>query len=544
MAAVGTHDVPDTAGRGHQRTKSSVLKSFIHRRNNSDGSALPPSLSAPANPLGNDNTLAYRLYDGPLAMAPQDPTTHARALEELQQNQQDHQLPRPPKKSGEYRHDGRTSPIKSTFANVSLKASPVKEPAKITKEKETSPVKPKKTKSVTNLATLLYRPKSIKNLHKLATDDSIRTCKDKENRSPPSSLTTDAGVAPPIYAQFCTDPAARQQSNPALPYNHPVDPFTVPSDGAAKTSDGPRVDEVILKPRPKSFLPPYVSRYEPPAQPASGSDRSPKKSRKEGTSGQRSSTWGKKEKSPRPKILTAFPGLTQKSKAAIVEAAGPVIDAKDIDGHLEALLDRRNIPENQRYKMRNLTSTIKMEFIRQDWAETQAKKLGRPVSHDSAVSADGAAGSDQEKQAKTKHSRVKSLTLSKGGSKTTPTSPTKKKAEGTLGRHLRTKSSESVVIERPSSSSGTASNTGILSKLKNHQAPNEFVSYLRKVQKPELVEVGKLHKLRLLLRIETVAWTEDFFRQGGMKEIVGLLHRIMEVEWRNDTTGVVITPSC
>jgi hypothetical protein len=58
------------------------------------------------------------------------------------------------------------------------------------------------------------------------------------------------------------------------------------------------------------------------------------------------------------------------------------------------------------------------------------------------------------------------------------------------------------------------------------------VAYLRKVQKPQLVEVGKVHKLRLLLRNETVAWIEDFIQLGGMKEIVGLLNRIMEVEWR------------
>lgn len=68
--------------------------------------------------------------------------------------------------------------------------------------------------------------------------------------------------------------------------------------------------------------------------------------------------------------------------------------------------------------------------------------------------------------------------------------------------------------------------------MKLQQGPLDYVNYLRKVQQPELVEVGKLHKLRLLLRNETVAWTEEFIRQGGMQEIVGLLHRIMEVEWR------------
>ena len=56
--------------------------------------------------------------------------------------------------------------------------------------------------------------------------------------------------------------------------------------------------------------------------------------------------------------------------------------------------------------------------------------------------------------------------------------------------------------------------------------------YLRRVRKPEAVEVGRLHKLRLLLRNETVAWTDDFIGQGGLEEIVGLLHRVMEVEWR------------
>jgi hypothetical protein len=71
-----------------------------------------------------------------------------------------------------------------------------------------------------------------------------------------------------------------------------------------------------------------------------------------------------------------------------------------------------------------------------------------------------------------------------------------------------------------------------LAKVKGQQLPVDFVAYLQKTPRPENVEVGKLHKLRLLLRNETVAWTEDFIRQGGMKEIVELLHRIMAVEWR------------
>lgn len=62
--------------------------------------------------------------------------------------------------------------------------------------------------------------------------------------------------------------------------------------------------------------------------------------------------------------------------------------------------------------------------------------------------------------------------------------------------------------------------------------PSDFVHYLREVQKPEIVEVGRLHKLRLLLRNETVCWVDTFISEGGMDEVVQLLYRIMKVEWR------------
>jgi hypothetical protein len=62
--------------------------------------------------------------------------------------------------------------------------------------------------------------------------------------------------------------------------------------------------------------------------------------------------------------------------------------------------------------------------------------------------------------------------------------------------------------------------------------PDDYVSYLRTEQQPEKVQVGKVHKLRQLLRNETVSWVETFIKLGGMTEIVGLLHRIMKVDWR------------
>lgn len=203
----------------------------------------------------------------------------------------------------------------------------------------------------------------------------------------------------------------------------------------------------------------------------------------------------------------------------------------EIAKHLEALLDRRNIPQNQRYKMRNLSDTIKMEFIRQDWAEMKAGQTGSLSSSDGkAATAVESEGEDEASSKRARgRSRGRSFTFSR--SKRDRSTSKKPKTDGTLGRHFRSKSTESVGRDRPESSGGSAGSS-VLSKIKFQQGPGDYVVYLRKVQKPEVVEVGKLHKLRLLLRNETVAWTEDFIRQGGMEEIVGLLNRIMEVEWR------------
>ncbi len=527
--------VSAAASRGHQRSKSSVLRSFIHRRNNSDGTGLLPSQSDPtvATHIGNGQDPGYgAIHEQPFNMGLPGFAKQPRALGELQQNQQDHV---PPRK--DERPNSQGSPKKSALSTISLKSHKIsKELPRGVRTAEASPPKPKKARSVTNLAGLLARPKSAKNLQKLAADDKARSAKDKENRTPPSSVTGDAAVAPPIYAQFRSDFLQGQQNPPsAYPYGRLDDPFAELPSNAGQHPELSLAEGVVVKPRPRSFHPQYMAKQETTShrQPAS-STRDAKKSKKDGTASQRSSTWGKKEKLTRPGVLAAFSGVGHKSKtvtAAKTKAdGGPPFDDKDIDRHLEAMLDRRNIPENQRYKMRNLANTIKMEFIRQDWAEAQAKKLGRPASLDSDTSGEGPAESDHERH-KSRTARVKSLSLSKGGSSSSTLS-TKKKAEGTLGRHFRTKSTDSVASEGTSLSGSASSSSSLLSKLKSNQTPSDFVSYLRKGQKPELVEVGKLHKLRLLLRNETVAWTEDFIRQGGMKEIVGLLHRIMEIEWR------------
>jgi hypothetical protein len=461
-----------------------------------------------------------------------------RALEELKHNQQ--QGPgsrRSPKKHSD--NGTPSSPTKSGFATISLKSLGVKESSKLAKSKEngssSSPIKPKKSKSATNLAGLLSRPKSMKNLKKEA-EEAARLGKDKENRTPPSSVTTESMAPPPIFAQFTSQVLAEHRpSLEAFKNNH----GNYTTSGDSLSTDGPRQ---AMKPRPQSFQPSYVSR---PEEPRTNSFDTPTRGRPKDT--ENKNTWGRgRGATGRSGILGAFPGLGSRTKSStsLVEKANgspeqTTIDPQDINKHLEAMLDRRNIPENQRYKMRNLNDTIKLEFIRQDWAESAAKGE-RPGTTDGSDTSMNAEGDDDGKK---KTSRGRSMTLSRitnkerDGKDKPPSSPTKKsKGEGTLGRHFRSKSTDSVASTdgtRPaSSSSGSNIASGFLAKVKPQQGPLDYVAYLRKVQKPELVEVGKLHKLRLLLRNETVAWAEEFIREGGMKEIVGLLHRIMEVEWR------------
>lgn len=434
------------------------------------------------------------------------------ALGELQHNQQE-SAPRSPQKP---RDDGRDetaaaarsrSPTKTSFLSIG-------------KSRETSPKKPKKTKSGTNLAGLLSRPKSLKNLRKLAIEDDARSTKDKENRTPDGPLDSP----PPIYAQFTSDVMANADR--------------LAGSGNSihrKASD----QEAYVKPlplgkeRPKSVMLPTRAQQDWTA---------PSFPKRTNSGPKDDYSVGKQTaQTQRSKIFGAFAGSGhRRAKSAISSPkAGSVeetFDLKDIDKQLEALLDRRNIPENQRYKMRNLTDTIKTEFIRQDWAEMQAARADRQGTKTSIDSSnDGrtqtAASSDDEDD-RPKQSRGRSFTFSRGKKDNNNSATKKSKGEGTLGRHFRSKSTDSIVNDRPISACSSSGGTSLLAKMKFQQGPGDYVAYLRKVQQPELVEVGKIQKLRQLLRNETVAWIEDFIQQGGMKEVVGLLNRIMGVEWR------------
>jgi len=539
---------PDSLQQKH--TKTSALRSLLlHRRTPSAGVAL-------SSASGNNVFISSPTYDSHYEpkQIPRSDHLLSRALVELPQNQQSQAPPNPAKKSREKKRPSTSGEAKiyihkKTLSTISLKSLTRKDSDKASKSRdnESKEAKPKKVKSSTNLGKLLSRPKSAKSLRKRAAEDEARNQKDKENRSPGSTSPIDAPSRPPIYAQFSSEKFAKQPLGGKF-LEDEIDLYTPKeyapgnqqSFGDGRGRQPSLMHRNDVKQRPKStYLPSSFSVQDISRRVSGGSARLSAEIQRRVSGGKRpsidrkqtdTSTKSEKEVVNRGRrALAAVSGLGAKSREP--EAKVNVLQDKDVDTEFEAMLDRRNIPEHQRGKMRSLAMTMKKDFIKQDWAEIDAAKNKRPGTNGSDSSADATEGTHGVPEIKSKRSRT--FTLSRTGNKEPP-SPTKKQRsiEVSLGRHLRTKSTESLVEKNKSLKvSGAHVAQTLIAKAKG-QLPDDFVSYLRKVQNPESVEVGRLHKLRLLLRNETVAWTDEFIQKGGMAEIVGLLQRTMEVEWR------------
>lgn len=182
--------------------------------------------------------------------------------------------------------------------------------------------------------------------------------------------------------------------------------------------------------------------------------------------------------------------------------------------------------------MRSLDTNIKVDFIQKDRNEAATPQSATAGSNDGTCRGRKSEQKDERRSIDGKsRSRSRSrtgFTLSKGSM-----SPTKKRS-GSGSSHRRPKSAD---LSQPAGLASILPNASVasLSLTANHDTaadPSDFVHYLREIQKPEMVEVGKIHKLRLLLRNETVSWVDTFIAEGGMDEIVQLLYRIMKVEWR------------
>lgn len=465
--------------------------------------------------------------------------------------------------------------------------------------------KPKKTKSSTNLAALLSRPKSSKSQK----SEVSRVTKDKENQTPPSSAGSEP---PPIWAQYASQPvqetsnATRVRLNDRMSVDEEVALYTPKDYPPSKQRNFCDYQQPTLAKRPEPKARPksaYLastpslaaladtlsgrrkvsidrSNHHAPRKDLAPTHRISLEDQRRGSSdreysSRRSGGEGRKVSSELIKdgvtlakrgvrVMAAVAALNGKSKEQEKEVKG---DVKTIDNAFEALLvspawvdrvievytdrgwqDSRNVPPTMREKMRSLDTNIKADFIKQNRGESSsgskavassscapwsAVPSSRPVVQSRSQSNVGGSeipsvNSDSASPTKSR-ARSKTFTLSKGSE-----SPSKKQKSNANGTHGRVKSIDYTQSGPTKSlaSLGAAHGTAFLAAASKQAVPEEFISYLRRTQKPEELEVGKLHKLRLLLRNETVAWVDSFITSGGMGEVVALLHRIIAVEWR------------
>jgi len=286
-------------------------------------------------------------------------------LESSQQNQQSQPPPSSPKKSRDGKRpntmeDGSKSLHKKTLSSISLRVLAGKDTEKISKAKES---KPKKTKSSTNLATLLSRPKSSRNLRKQA-EEEARQQKDKENRSPLSSSPADATRPPPIYAQFSSEYFTKQPLGGKF-LEDEIDLYTPENYSPGKQRnfyEGPGHHPSLVRrdegpQRPKStYLPSSFSLQDISRRVSSGSRNSSELMRRVSGSKRPSferkttETSVKSEKSEKTganrgqRVIAAVASFGTKAQKLPEANSGPILEDKNVDREFEAMLDRRNIP--------------------------------------------------------------------------------------------------------------------------------------------------------------------------------------------------------
>jgi Diaphanous GTPase-binding Domain len=465
--------------------------------------------------------------------------------------------------------DGSTRPTmhKKTKSNISLK-SLVRDKSSdsgsiSSSEGRMENHKPKKSKSSTNLAAL-FKKKSRKNLKE-------EEPKGQENVTPPSSANVET-TRSPIWAQFATQPLEDKQGRVHHPpgksrtVQEEIDLYT-PKELAAYRPlqqdilpDNPVVAE---RPPPRPFLGHRSSRSsifreeldgvpdthpsQKPSQQSALGEAQPRLESHPSNHHQPPETNNKRTS----RVMDAIGTLNLRSQKQAIstpkyqEENSRPMSEDEINSALESLLDARNIALNMRNQMRALDNSMKLKLIQNQRGgsgsstssntpnttdkDRKDRSRHRPTSRDE----------EDPKEAKRSRSRPRSraFTLTRrddGGS------PTKKQRaeESTRSRSKTRPKSADVSLMRPGSSRSLKSSTSISSlfssKPDTAAVPGDFIHYLREVGKPELVEIGKMHKLRILLRNESIAWTDMFVKSGGMDEVVNLLYRIIQVEWREE----------
>jgi len=178
--------------------------------------------------------------------------------------------------------------------------------------------------------------------------------------------------------------------------------------------------------------------------------------------------------------------------------------------------------------MRSLDTNIKADFIQKDKTEN-----GTPHSAGTGDSRRGRGNETKDSQdRKSSRSRSRSRGFAFGRGPSSPGKKSRPESGSSFHRPRSIDLSQPVGVYTTLSAAGSTASLTDAAAVDTAADPSDFVHYLREIQKPEMIEVGKIHKLRLLLRNETVAWVNGFITEGGMDEIVQLVYRIMKMEWR------------
>jgi hypothetical protein len=415
---------------------------------------------------------------------------------------------------------------------------------------------PKKVKSSTNLTSLLKK-RSKKDLNESSRNQGIV--------SPTRPSRVPEPTPAPLWQQFATQPQDRGNGvvqYPASKRNtlqEEIDLYTPRDYSEFRPAEQRNFGGYAPAPVGSDFQPPqrpflahknsnssifseHLDEEVPEIQRPKSRDRSasrPSSSRKEACPSK-----GSPEKTKRSsRVLDAITTFNLRSK----ESAPPTptlersLSPQELNSAFEKVLDARNIPHNMRDTMRNLKPEVKEALMRgersgsgESSSASTAERAGRSPAKkegDLVKTEDG-----EGKRARSRsRTRSRILTLTK---RDAPESPTKEDKKGSSLRSRSKTRPKSVDMSatRPGSARSLGSSGSVTSLVSGDSAttPGDFIHYLREVQKPSLVEVGKLHKLRILLRNESVTWTDTFVTKGGMNELVQLLYRISKVEWREE----------
>ncbi|KAK0271880.1 hypothetical protein LTS00_016444 [Friedmanniomyces endolithicus] len=446
---------------------------------------------------------------------------------------------------------------------------------------------PKKSKSSTNLSAIFAK------MNRSSKDLSATVQKDKENTTPPSSSAGQLDT--PIWAQFASPEKGKPSSRPSTRDSKSSSRNV--ADEIARYTPGDyspskqrnfngSLDQPSMRPtlnsRPKSayVLPTEVwteaigrrvsgqrasiegrvseethrRESEEPHRRASGDrpillKRSHTERKASGSSAEQASVKEKLSVLKRGgRVMAAVAAFQGKGKADQPTSQEHGLDPSAVDEAFEAVLHSRQIPEPMRQKMRSLTLRVKADFVKQDLGSKNAGNSPdgslTSGSKGSARSPEDARKGDSPDDRRSREADVKSTKRSRSRprSRTFTFSKGDKRGDTSTTKERSKSKSRPLSFHIPSDNTATSPTTGtpkspfgsLGRKPAASALPADYIKYLQTNRDATKIEVGRLHKLRILLRNETVAWVDSFLALGGMTEIVSLLHRIMGLEWREE----------